>query len=409
MKLIILGNGFDLHHELKTRFNQFKDYCKINHEELYKTINELINQTTKISKKELDWADIEGIFHEVFLGVYNDENAHENNLESFREIEKIQEDFIKKFNQYLNSEVIPQTQKVKINKKLVKEFEGDPYVITFNYTDTHQKYIKNSEKVFHIHGDVLGKSSYPIIGFYFNPKKHVSKSEDYMKKYDYKIFSKEALYDKMHNKSFFTRLNNYTAKIENEITEIVIIGHSLGKSDEYIIADLIKEVGKFSEFPDNMHEENLKNKSILKIKIYVHDENSEEYKENLEENLKNENIYNTAYVRNAQDTRIVPNIEFQKESYKEESKEILSSDNPKDLESNGAIATQTIKKIQNNFTPINPIVLEIQKNIDLVNPVIKEIQSNKAQINQFVQEFQKNVIPATKQLQEIQRIQKLLK
>lgn len=51
MKLVILGNGFDLHHELNTSFSQFRDYLiNKNAKEMDKIINKIKGELSR--KKE---------------------------------------------------------------------------------------------------------------------------------------------------------------------------------------------------------------------------------------------------------------------------------------------------------------------------------------------------------------------
>ncbi len=57
-RLFVIGNGFDLHHDLNTGFNNFRKYLKENYSEYFEFINNLILEHNPSFNSD-DWNHIE--------------------------------------------------------------------------------------------------------------------------------------------------------------------------------------------------------------------------------------------------------------------------------------------------------------------------------------------------------------
>lgn len=69
MKLIILGNGFDLHHNYKTSFNDFRTHLQNSNKSedkgLITKIDQLLDLSKEKQKTQLLWNDFETIIGKI--------------------------------------------------------------------------------------------------------------------------------------------------------------------------------------------------------------------------------------------------------------------------------------------------------------------------------------------------------
>lgn len=210
INILVIGNGFDLYHGLKTRYIDFVRFC----EDLLKTkkgtkgrnwaiSNSFINCFIKVVSENQKWIDCEREIEKIismFLKIIYDKNVFDiipyyiekNNttLESYefdilslmnrfcekssaqkikirdnyfktyeginKELvtEKLNEDLnnlIKLFKFYLEEKVL--NQPVKKLSKQIKKINPD-YVINFNYTNTCEQYGVSRQDICYIHGSV---------------------------------------------------------------------------------------------------------------------------------------------------------------------------------------------------------------------------------------------------------------
>jgi len=344
MKLVILGNGFDLHHGLKTSFNDFKGWCKENREEEFVgKIDDIIEQFLEEDNvQSLDWSNVENIFHKKFLKVRNTimvkekykgyspkghrEKLIEQELGNYRSkydidgFEEITIEFTEKFNRYLEEEVISKIGNIKLNPKIQEELNSDCHVITFNYTNVHEEYdIK--ENVLCIHGSIRD-GGYPVIGCYHNVGDEETTKEDYKERYKERILSKEVIYERMHGEELLPVINDFFDSIKgfdvenifpnNLIDEIVIIGYSIGENDDYI-TNLMFENSKMHQVNSNIRMREL---DVTKVRIYNYDKCFENGKNRIIDLLKKEKKYKVARVIGEGIRPILkPNVEFIKDSY----------------------------------------------------------------------------------------------
>lgn len=212
MKILIIGNGFDLNLGLKT---SYKDFIQSDN---FKTLVENKNSMAEYfnEKNELNnWVDIEKEITKYSIKV-KDEDL--NIKKDFVEIKSALTNYLEK------------AQKEEINKDskafkiLEEELSNIDIIFNFNYTDSIfriaeilKQDIEN--KHFHIHGSI--KKQDIIFGV-----------EDNAKIYDEHIFFKKA-----YNKNY----GEYNIKKEFEENEIIIFGHSLGITDSSYFKKYIHE------------------------------------------------------------------------------------------------------------------------------------------------------------------------
>ncbi|MFT7606140.1 MAG: hypothetical protein ACI8VT_003739 [Saprospiraceae bacterium] len=268
MKLIILGNGFDLHHKYPTSFYDFRMHLKNSPKDedhnLVSEIDKLIKVSEDDQKIQLLWNDFESIIGKTFNSTGKN---HDTNIII------LIEEFTQKFYKYLLG-LAELNEPIK-NKKLAIEFESASSVLTFNYTQFYKSYFNDGNiDVFHIHGG-LAESNLPIIGFYYPNTNITTQSFDFAKRYGGKLLHKPALAYKQNEIDLDANIDKFTNKWRNKITDIVIMGYSFGESDRHIFkilnSILIKQINEI-----NVPSSIAKKIKLINIAIYSYkDEESE--------------------------------------------------------------------------------------------------------------------------------------
>lgn len=160
--LYIIGNGFDIHHELNTSYGAFATWLKANNTPLYNRCSEYLMGDNPALWNEFEncfsYIDYDRIEDEasVFLHSYSTENWSDSYHHDYQyEIEQITKDLsinlIQAFTEWVsvvdrqisNSSCV--TSKIPLNP--------DAHFLTFNYTSTLTKiYNIPTEQTKHIHG-----------------------------------------------------------------------------------------------------------------------------------------------------------------------------------------------------------------------------------------------------------------
>lgn len=286
-KLVLIGNGFDLAHGLKTSYKDFLDwymcdafktFCEngnyndrlieiknkysgmssryqtqpITLEESLHFINANSNQSivyNSIFFKNLlhpysanNWVGIECYYFRTLKAFFSNRNINRKEV-----VGKLNSDFdflIKKLSEYIQkiNLTISDTRKLTIDNSrfAVKELFGENIqntikFLNFNYTETlHYTYDITQEEIIHIHGRAVDIEKNPIIFGYGDES-----DPDYQKIED----SGENLYLE-HMKSFgYFRTNNYQKLLlflDSGEFEASIVGHSCGLSDRVLLNEIFE-------------------------------------------------------------------------------------------------------------------------------------------------------------------------
>lgn len=282
--ILVIGNGFDLYHELKTSYINFVRFC----EELLKTekgtkgrnwviSNSFVNCFIKVASENQKWIDCEREIEKIvamFLKIIYDRNVFDivphyieknktslepyefdilrlmnrfcekSNIQTikirdsyFKTYEGINKklvmekliddlnDLIKLFKYYLEEKVI--NRPVKKFSKQIEKISLD-YVINFNYTNTCEQYGVNRQDICYIHGSVQDNNM--VLGIRDIDERNI---------------------DSIHFKKFFQRIQKHTDVIQwdkfgvndglsgtERNATTYFFGHSLSNTD----GDLIRSI-----------------------------------------------------------------------------------------------------------------------------------------------------------------------
>lgn len=242
-KLYIIGNGFDLHHNLKTSYANFCLYVRENDKELYEFLEWYVD--VELDKDGL-WKDFEkslGTFdHGAF---YSDYDYTEPSSDKFRlsdmfgvedELTEKSETMIQKMRQALYDWLDEVDYPDNGYKALLLETNAN--YLTFNYTNTlNRLYFIPDENILHIHHSVATHGSDLIFGHGSIIKEEPLFDNDGNGNYPTSSYANAEGASKMllayfykdtqtiirENKKFFDNLR--------DLDEIIVLGHSLNDID----------------------------------------------------------------------------------------------------------------------------------------------------------------------------------
>lgn len=248
--LYIIGNGFDLYHDLQTKYCHFHKFVKENHKELdfdlkrYFKLRIKENKNLEIGSDEKSlWTKFEedlGTFNWRLF--YNDVCNIDNNEENFKsslvfcledDIDERTENLLKSIREAFESwlECIDFDF---VQKKL--SLKKDSYFLSFNYTLLLQQYYKiQPENILHIHGNIEDNRGSIIFGHNLTMKKEPELDEngdsnrtpfsdsEAKAKYPFHALSKPVIEIIEDNKSYFEDLCT--------TNKIIVLGHSLNEID----------------------------------------------------------------------------------------------------------------------------------------------------------------------------------
>jgi hypothetical protein len=275
--LVIIGNGFDLAHGLKTSYSDFIKHVVDSHYKDFDFFNDLFSYTENpYTYKQLianikggtghrlginwkneffknmvtdvahsNWCDIEKSYYNELI---NKENKNPKKLnDDFEIIKCYLEDYLEI--EKINFKQIPSYSSLISNLKNAE----NTLILNFNYTDTVSKYdaVNPSLRLVNIHGELKNEGNPIIFGFAADD----SQSRDLIGKdnKEYMRNIKKHCYKRTKNQN---KLIDYLEKIEK--IDVLIFGHSCGISDKLILNQIFNH------------------KNINSIRIFYH-ENHEAY------------------------------------------------------------------------------------------------------------------------------------
>lgn len=276
--ILVIGNGFDLYHELKTKYIDFVRSTEKNHE---LSREPFIKCFQVLADANDGWIDCEDTIYRIiklFDDILNERGAANKghfltkglSKESMEIIKIFERYFVKtdtmlsgmqiatefrntfgefdkkKFFDSIKSELdytinvlwhylkfdLEQTEEVKLSEQ-IKNIQPS-YVINFNYTNTVSELYKvEEENVFYIHGDLKQESKNMVFGIPDNKEENLDFV--YFKKYFQRIQKRTGIIDRAR-----LRVNESGRVLP---VNSHFFGHSLGLTD----ADVIREIAGMSD------------------------------------------------------------------------------------------------------------------------------------------------------------------
>lgn len=166
MRLYIIGNGFDIAHNLPTSYKHFKTYMETNHKRDYDRIGGMFS----CNRPDQLWMDFEnnlsklnvvGLFKRNILD-WKDYDLWDN--KKYYGLQNAFDSLFKDINWHFSDWIHDTLQNLK--SRGLYDLSSDDLFISFNYTETLEKiYQIPSERICHIHGNcVENPNKRPIFG-----------------------------------------------------------------------------------------------------------------------------------------------------------------------------------------------------------------------------------------------------
>ena len=250
-RLYIIGNGFDVHHQIKSKYSDFKNYVEAQDKDLYGILEKYFNTDELWSDFEKTLADIDTdtITDDAsnFLVSYgaddwSDAYHHDYQYEIEQALDLVTVKLRMHFTNWILQLDIPSSRQVNIDVNAI--------FLNFNYTDTLElAYGIPRDKINHIHNSAVDTESILILGHSREFDEDESFSKDNDEYTDPRVAQGNDLLDDYfkqtykdtdtiihENGSFFDSLG--------EIDEVFVFGHSMSLVDiKYFqrIQDKVKE------------------------------------------------------------------------------------------------------------------------------------------------------------------------
>lgn len=258
MKVVIIGNGFDLAHGIESSYSNFENFLKENHSKFYE---EFANYTSFKStspdywyqfEKELESFDEKAVrfFAEYQVEKFSQWDGWDDKIERdvadslFDKFKTLKE----KFAEWVGEiDLSPASSNKKESFEIV--IKEDPLILSFNYTRTIEDYY-DFENVYHIHGEdnyYCIDSDHIILGHNKVSMEHV---ENRMNEPEYRNDAFYRFQCKYHgyfckNSEEVIKESDFFEKLKEteNIDSIHIFGHSIETVDQIYFKEIFDIIG----------------------------------------------------------------------------------------------------------------------------------------------------------------------
>lgn len=326
--VIIIGNGFDLAHGLKTSYTDFLFYVYktpsirnkfiFNYEnidaytkdkesfiEKIKLITRNYPGTKKIKFKnylfelfqiecvEKNWCDIEELYFNTL--------KQEKNIEH---VKTINENFLDFKNEFLNyMKLIELTcPKIEAYKKFFDNFNNNTFIFNFNYTNTYSQYITPfSTTCIDLHGQINNSVNNPVFGYSLTDENY----DDFRNKFNDSTYEENIKNRDYIISNSYQRFYDTFRLFDNHSIKVYILGHSCSISDQKILYEIFShnafskvtifkygDSNIFKKYFDNLNKIIGKTFSIFKITNYNESPRMPQINDSQELNIDFENHLN---------------------------------------------------------------------------------------------------------------------
>lgn len=275
--LYIIGNGFDLHHKLDTWYSSFGLFLKEHHNDIYEVFLEYygfgdLDEDDEKSLKDPLWWQFEASLAQMDGDLLLDNHSeHIPNYASddFRDRDRYDiqiyiEDIVNKATLEMRKvfeEFIQNVSYPKLSSEELISIDNQALFLTFNYTDTLERYYKiDRHNIEYIHNK-SGEEKELILGHGIDPKEFEKQEEkppedpeelerwtEWMSdNYDYSIERGKDEVRSYFQKSFKPTKDVIAQKTDffnklNQIEKVYILGHSLSQVDMPYFQEIVKKL-----------------------------------------------------------------------------------------------------------------------------------------------------------------------
>lgn len=238
MRLYIIGNGFDIYHQIKSRYADFKDYVEVNDKELFNTLDNYFDSDELWSDFEetLAYIDADTITDDAenYLVSYGSDEWSDADNHNYQYVIQTAINIVtvqlkEHFTNWILQLQIPNIKKLNLDKKSM--------YLTFNYTNTLEKiYNINNQNILFIHNKAIDINSLLVLGHSRTPSTYDSYSKNNDEDTDVRVAEGNEILDKYFKDTYkntdtiIQANQDYFAQL-SDINEIFVLGHSISSVD----------------------------------------------------------------------------------------------------------------------------------------------------------------------------------
>lgn len=259
--LYIIGNGFDLHHGLRSAYSDFGKFVKANDPALYALVEDYF------AVDEDFWWEFETRLAEFdyhtlaekasdFLEPYGSEewkdSAHHNyQFEIQQVVDQLSHGLEERFANWIRQLEIPDSSTIPRKIRLAPE----AMFLNFNYTSSLTVlYRVELSRVKHIHGSAADSTAELILGHGWNPKERGSSNDGLdLEEVDVRIAQGNEIIDKYFKRTFkptdrvIAAHQSFFESLRG-VTQIIVMGHSLADVDLPYFKEITKRINPNAAF-----------------------------------------------------------------------------------------------------------------------------------------------------------------
>ncbi len=253
-KLFVIGNGFDLHHGIPSRFSDFGSYLATADSKILELIRDYLFVDedfwncfeTRLATFE---ADVVIEYAEQFLTPYgaedwSDASHHDFEYEIEQVVDGLSARLRRRFVDWIRKLPIPAAGTVPV----LRCIDPSAVFLSFNYTPTLQRlYGVSEDQVLHIHGRAADPASEIVLGHGWKRLPHEQLSRGIDEATDTRVAGGYRLIDDYFAATFkpteeIIERHRFAFECLTSVTDVWILGHSLGDVDAPYFRELMKRV-----------------------------------------------------------------------------------------------------------------------------------------------------------------------
>lgn len=284
-KLFIIGNGFDIHHGIRSRYTDFADWLETIDREVHQAVEEFLPTWVDAEGNlQKAWSDLENNLEHFdtdllleygsnFLPSYgaddwSDSGHHDFEFELDRVIRALSVGLHLNFVRWLGTLNLP-TQTLSP----VRAIDPDAKFLNFNYTGTIQA-LYGATNVLHIHGSLADKTSQIVLGHGWTPGAKERWEERIDEDTDTRVAGGYRLIDNYFRETFkptaeIIQRNRVFFTALGDVSEVYVLGHGLAQVDAPYFSEMLKHLSEDVDWTISYYGENRERAKIEAAAIEI--------------------------------------------------------------------------------------------------------------------------------------------